>query len=393
MPATLKAAAEELSRASHKLAEAMYTKASQQAGRGRRDRARRRRRPGRRSRPAGPQGRCGRRRLQGSQRVIRCDSADRTTKALPSTEVEGFCIVPRTEIAVAQKRDYYEILGVSRSAGEEELKKAYRKLAIQYHPDRNPGRQGSRGKFQRTSEAYQVLSDPERRAQYDRFGHAAFQQGGGFGGFDFTAPGFEEVFSDIFGDFFGTGRGRGRSRARRGDDLRYDLEIEFEEAASAPRRSSMSHAWRRARLQRQRHQGRRRRARPADLPRHRPGALPAGLLLDRHDLRPLPRRGHGHHRPLPDRAAAAASSQRSRRSASRFPPGVDNGSRLKLRGEGEAGRNGGPPGDLYVVIHVNEHPLFARQENDVIFEVPISFPAGGAGRRNRCARPSKARSS
>src|ERR1700733_14286355 len=132
-----------------------------------------------------------------------------------------------------KKRDYYEVLEVARGASEEELKKAYRRLAIQSHPDRNPGDRPAEEKFKEANEAYQVLADAEKRAQYDRFGHAAFQgpQGpGGFGGFDFS-QGFEDVFSDIFGDFFGTGRGRSRSRSRRGDDLRYDLEIEFEEAA------------------------------------------------------------------------------------------------------------------------------------------------------------------
>jgi molecular chaperone DnaJ len=133
---------------------------------------------------------------------------------------------------VPEKRDYYEILGVSRSASLEEIKKAYRKLALKYHPDRNPGDKLAEEKFKEASEAYQVLSDPDRRAQYDRFGHAAFDQGGaGAGGFDFSGTNFEDLFDQIFGEFFGRPRTRGRSRPRRGEDLRYDLEISFEEAA------------------------------------------------------------------------------------------------------------------------------------------------------------------
>src|ERR1700736_965915 len=133
----------------------------------------------------------------------------------------------------AKKRDYYEVLGVERGASEEELKKAYRRLAVQFHPDSNPGANHAEERVKELNESYQVLSDAERRAQYDRYGHAAFQgpQGNGFG-FEFT-QGFEEVFLDIFG----TGRGRTRSRSRRGDDLRYDLEIEFEEAARGAEKS------------------------------------------------------------------------------------------------------------------------------------------------------------
>ena len=128
------------------------------------------------------------------------------------------------------KRDFYEVLGVGRDAAQEDIKKAYRKLALKFHPDRNPGDKQSEDRFKEASAAYQILGDADRRAQYDRFGHAAFDQQGGFGGFDFSA-GFEDLFSDIFGDFFGGGRGRSRGRSRRGEDLRYDLEIQFEEAA------------------------------------------------------------------------------------------------------------------------------------------------------------------
>src|SRR5215475_11403342 len=196
------------------------------------------------------------------------------------------------------KRDYYEVLGVSRSCGDEDLKKAYRKLALKYHPDKNPGDKEAEERFKEIGEAYQILADPERRARYDRFGHAAFEQGG-FGGFDFGA-GFEDILGDLFGDFFGTGRRRGgRSRTRRGQDLQYQLEVTFEEAARGCEKT-------------------------LSIPRLAVCATCSG----------------------------SGARRRTHTLSVRIPAGVDTGSRLKLRGEGETGANGGLAGDLYVLIQV-----------------------------------------
>src|SRR5713101_3446595 len=282
----------------------------------------------------------------------------------------------------ANKRDYYEILGVNRGAGEDELKKAYRRLAIQFHPDRNPGNKEAEERFKELNEAYQVLSEPERRAQYDRFGHAAFQgpQGpGGFGGFDFS-QGFEEVFSDIFGDFFGTGRGRSRSRTRRGDDLRYDLEIEFEEAAAGIEKVIKFQRL----TQCEACNGTRARGATSGA-RQCPNCRGTGQVRTQQGFFSISTtcsqcRGEG--MIIADPCPKCQGQGRIRKHESlsvKIPPGVDNGSRLKLRGEGEAGYGGGPQGDLYVVIHVREHDLFVRQDNDVIIEMPVSFPAAALG--------------
>ena len=281
-----------------------------------------------------------------------------------------------------RKRDYYEVLGVGRSAGDEEVKKAYRRLAVQFHPDRNPGDKQAEEKFKEINEAYQVLSDPEKRSQYDRFGHAAFQgqQGpGGFGGFDFS-QGFEEVFSDIFGDFFGTGRGRSRSRSRRGEDLRYDLEVEFEEAARGTEKV--------IKFQRLTPcdgcNGTRARG-GAEGVRTCPNCRGTGQVRTQQGFFSISTtcgqcRGEG--MMIADPCPKCQGQGRIRKPVSlsvRIPPGVDNGSRLKLRNEGEAGFATGPAGDLYVVVHVKEHPLFVRQDNDVVIEVPVGFPQAALG--------------
>ncbi len=275
------------------------------------------------------------------------------------------------------KRDYYEVLGVGRSAAPDELKKAYRKLAHQYHPDKNPGDSDAEVKFKEASEAYAVLSDPEKRTTYDRFGHDAFVGGGGgdpFAGFDPFAS-FSDLFNEFFGgDLFGRGR-RGRGVGRRGADLRYDLEIDFETVA----------------------QGGEERIR---VPKHRPCESCGGLGGERQHCARCGGRGEielqqGFFRIRRTCDACSGVGQSLRRACPecrgqgrvetvqtikvRIPPGVDTGNRLRLSGEGEAGYDGGPPGDLYVVVHVRHHPLFVREGADVHCEVPISIAQAALG--------------
>ena len=286
----------------------------------------------------------------------------------------------RGGVHVAAKRDYYEVLGVERSAGADAIKKAYRKIALKCHPDRNPGDKTAEERFKEASESYQILSDPERRAQYDRFGHAAFeQQGGGFGGFDFsTAAGFEDIFGDIFGDFFG-GQRRGRSRTRRGEDLRYDLEIAFEEAIFGAEKT--------LRVPRLAACGDCKGSGSKDgAPRETCNACRgSGQLRYQQGLFSIAKtcgqcQGQGTVLRDPCRTCGGGGAVRTQHALSlKIPAGVDTGSRLKLRGEGESGLNGGSTGDLYVVLHVREHPLFSREGNDVICEVPIGFTHAALG--------------
>jgi molecular chaperone DnaJ len=278
------------------------------------------------------------------------------------------------------KRDYYEVLGVDRSASEEEIKKAYRKLALRFHPDKNPdGHREAEERFKEISEAYQILSDAERRSQYDRFGHAAFAQGGA-AGFDFTA-GFEDILGDLFGDFFGTGRGArgGRRRTRRGQDLQYQLEVSFEEAARGCEKTiSIPRV---VRCETCEGRG----AKPGTTPKPCPQCGGSGQIRFQQGFFSIAKTcgqcgGEGSIIAHPCASCSGTGTQRVVHTLNiKIPAGVDTGSRLKLRGEGEAGPSGGPSGDLYVLIQVREHPLFVRDGADIICEVPISIAQAALG--------------
>jgi molecular chaperone DnaJ len=276
------------------------------------------------------------------------------------------------------KRDYYEVLGVKRTADDDELKKAYRKLALKCHPDKNPDAHDAEERFKELNEAYQILSDPERRAQYDRFGHAAFEQGAGMGGFDFAA-GFDDIIGDLFGDFFGTGRGRGRTRQRRGADLQYQLTISFVEAClgcektlSIPRLTRCETCGGRG-------------AKPGTTPQTCPQCNGSGQMRFQQGFFSIAKtcgkcNGHGQIVTNPCPKCEGAGARRVTYTVNvKIPAGVDTGSRLKLRGEGEAGDNGGPSGDLYVLLDVDEHPIFTRDGRDLVCEVPVSITQAALG--------------
>ncbi|MBW1659746.1 MAG: molecular chaperone DnaJ [Deltaproteobacteria bacterium] len=274
------------------------------------------------------------------------------------------------------ERDYYEILGVARSATQEEIKKAYRKLALKYHPDRNPDNKEAEERFKEASEAYEVLSDPEKRQIYDQFGHDGLK-GTGFTGF----RGFEDIFSsfgDIFGDFFGFGA-RSRSGPTRGDDLRYDLEITFEEAAFG--KDVELEIPRTVRCETCGGTG----AKPGTHPITCPACGGRGQVTRSQGFFSISTtcstcQGTGQiiPEPCPD-CGGTGRVKKKRKVALKIPAGVDTGSRLRLRGEGEAGERGGPPGDLYVVIHVKPHEFFERSGDDIYCKVPISFTTAALG--------------
>jgi molecular chaperone DnaJ len=282
------------------------------------------------------------------------------------------------------KRDYYEVLGVGRDADDQAIKGAYRKLALQHHPDRNPNNPDSEEKFKEASEAYSVLSDPQKRAAFDRYGLAGLQgAGAGPAGFD---PNQFGDFSDILGDFFGLGdifggggSGRRRTRAQRGEDVRYDLEIEFEQAIfgmSADIQMPRMEACDRCNATG---------AEPGSKPVTCPTCHGRGEVLYQQSFLSVRRtcsscNGSGQIIRNPcTQCRGNGYRQAQRKLKINIPPGVDDGTRLRLSHEGQPGANGGPPGDLYVFLKVKEHQFFERQQNDLHCTIPLNIAQAALG--------------
>lgn len=279
------------------------------------------------------------------------------------------------------KRDYYEVLGVERGSSEADLKKAYRRLAMKHHPDRNPDDKDSEDKFKEANEAYEVLSDASKRAAYDQYGHAGVDpQMGGGGGPGFGGQNFSDIFGDVFSDFFGGGQGRGgRGGAQRGSDLRYTLELDLEEAVRGTtvniRVPTLVNC------------------KPCDGSGAKKGSAPitcptcAGIGQVRmqqgfFSVQQTCPRCHGQGKIISDPCESCRGEGRVEEYKTlsvKVPPGVDTGDRIRLSGEGEAGTMGGPTGDLYVVINVREHDIFQRDGKHLYCEVPISFTDAALG--------------
>jgi molecular chaperone DnaJ len=271
------------------------------------------------------------------------------------------------------KRDYYQVLGVARDASDQDIKSAYRKLALKHHPDRNPGDKSAEDKFKEAAEAYAVLADADKRARYDRFGHAAVAGSGGAPGFDPTIfSEFDDIFGSI-GDIFGFGGGRRRGGPQRGADLRYDLEISFEQSATGaetaiqiPRRETCETCTGTG-------------AAPGSSPTTCPQCRGTGQLRYQQGFFTVARtcgqcRGNGRIVTKPCQTCHGAGTvEQLRKLTVKIPAGIATGQRLRLINEGEAGAQGGPPGDLYVVLNVQEHPFFQRDGNDLACEIPVNF--------------------
>ncbi len=289
------------------------------------------------------------------------------------------------------KQDYYELLGISKDASDVEIKKAYRSMAMKYHPDRNPGDKEAEIKFKEVTEAYEILKDGQKRAAYDRYGHAAFAQGagagfggGGFGGFnfDFSGAGFGSIFEDIFSEFMGGAAGRSRASrhaGRRGADIRYDLEVTLEEAYTGLKKEieiqtavrcdecdgtgaaagskaetcDMCHGTGRVRRQ-------------------------SGFFIEERMCPACQGTGQVIKNPCKKCKGTGKVSQKKILEVN-IPAGIDSENRMRLSGQGEAGLNGGPNGDLYIFVHVKPHPIFKRDGADLHCEIPLSMTTAALG--------------
>ncbi|WP_412502695.1 molecular chaperone DnaJ [Shewanella chilikensis] len=276
------------------------------------------------------------------------------------------------------KRDYYEVLGVGRDASEREIKKAYKRLAMKYHPDRNPGDKAAEASFKEVKEAYEILTDEDKKAAYDQFGHAGVDPNRGGGGFGGGAD-FGDIFGDVFGDIFGGGRRGGHRQAARGSDLRYNLELSLEEAVRGITRELRIPTLVSCDL--------------CDGSGAKKGTSAttcgtchgAGQVQMRQGFfavqQPCPT-CHGRGKIIKEPCSKCHGDGRIEKSKTlsvKIPAGVDTGDRIRLAGEGEAGEFGAPAGDLYVQVTVREHPIFVRDGNNLYCEVPISFAKAALG--------------
>lgn len=278
------------------------------------------------------------------------------------------------------KRDYYEVLGVNRNASDSDLKKTYRRLAMKYHPDRNAGAEAEQ-KFKEAKEAYEVLNDPKKRSAYDQFGHAGVDASAGFGGAgDFGGGSFSDIFGDVFGDIFGGGGGRaGGRRVHRGADLRYDLSLTLEAAVAGkevkiriPTLVDCQFCGGNG-------------AKPGTSAKTCPTCSGAGQVRMQQGFFSIQQtcpqcRGIGTVIEEPcGHCRGKGKVQEHKTLSVKVPAGVDTGDRIRLSGEGEAGEQGGPAGDLYVQVVVKEHPIFTREDNHLFCEVPIGFVIAALG--------------
>jgi molecular chaperone DnaJ len=283
----------------------------------------------------------------------------------------------------ASKKDYYEVLGVNRDASEEDIKKSYRKLAMKYHPDRNPDNPKAEEQFKEAKEAYETLSDDQKRAAYDQYGHAAFENGGGGAGAGFGGAGFGDAFGDIFGDIFGGGGSRSgqRNNVYRGADLRYNMEISLEDAAKGI--ESKIRIPVQAACETCKGTGAKSGKSAVTCSTcggHGQVRMQQGFF----SVQQTCPKCHGTGKVIRDEdkcgtCHGAGRTKINKTLSVKIPAGVDEGDRIRLSGEGEAGVNGGPTGDLYVVIHLKPHEMFQRDGGNLHCEMPISFTTAALG--------------